>query len=134
VGSLPADNGTMQITVACHRCDHPKRPLTPCPVCAAAPLAEPELQAWRISLHAEALTRITTTPDLDRLPDEAERDLTPQRVVLVLEDHYVLDAASYAEVERMPATIIPLEPPVPASDAKSFDWEEDSPSWLRRSA
>ena len=49
----------MQITVACHRCDHPKRPLTPCPVCAAAPLAEPELQAWRISLHAEALTRIT---------------------------------------------------------------------------
>jgi hypothetical protein len=133
VGSLPADNASMQITVACHRCDHPKRPLTPCPVCTAAPLAEPELQAWRISLHAEALTRITGAPGLHRLPDEVERELMPQQVVLVLEDDYVLDAASY-EVERMPATIIPLEPPVPASDAKSFDWEEDSPSWLRRSA
>jgi len=133
VGSLPADNASMQITVACHRCDHPKRPLTPCPVCTAAPLAEPELQAWRISLHAEALTRITGAPGLHRLPDEVERELMPQQVVLVLEDDYVLDAASY-EVERMPATIIPLEPPVPASDAKSFDWEENSPSWLRRSA
>jgi len=112
----------MQITLACHRCAHPKRPLTPCPVCTAAPLAEPELQAWRISLHAEALTRITGAPGLHRLPDEVERELTPQQVVLVLEDDYVLDAASY-EVERMPATIIPLEPPVPASDAKSFDWE-----------
>ena len=133
MGSLPADNASMQITVACHRCDHPKRPLTPCPVCTAAPLAEPELQAWRISLHAEALTRITAAPGLHCLPDELERELRPQQVVLVLEDDYVLDAASY-EAERMPATIIPLEPPVPASDAKSFDWEENSPSWLRRSA
>jgi hypothetical protein len=125
----------MQITVSCHRCDHPKRPLTPCPVCAAAPLSEPELQAWRISLHAEALTRITGTPEPHELPDQVERLITPQHAVLVLEDDYVLDSASYGVVERLPAPIIPLEPPVPASDAKSFDWEDDSsPSWLRRSA
>jgi hypothetical protein len=123
----------MQITVACHRCDHPKRPLAPCPVCAAAPMSEPELRAWRITLHAEALTRITHTPDAHELPREVERELTPQRVVLVLEDDYVLDVASYAEVERMPAPIIPLEPPVAADDARSFDWEDGS-GWLRRSA
>src|SRR5262245_35041986 len=107
----------MQITVACHRCDHPKRPLTPCPVCAAAPLSEPELRAERITLHAEALTRITDMPEPHDLPDEVERELTPQHVVLVLEDDLVLDPASYAVVERMPAPIIPLEPNVPASDA-----------------
>src|SRR3954453_6644918 len=112
----------MQITVACHRCDHPKRPLTPCPVCAAAPLSEPELQAWRLSLHAEALTRITDAPEPHELPEQVVRLVTPQRAVLVLEEEYVFHSASYGDVERLPAPIIPLEPPVPACDAKSFDW------------
>jgi len=52
----------MQITVACHSCARPKRPLAPCPSCEAPAMAEPELQAWRLSLHARHLARIKQTP------------------------------------------------------------------------
>ena len=115
----------MQISVNCHMCNEPKRPLTPCSICGAAPLAEVELQAWRITLHARHLARITDRPRPAPLPTLAERELTPQQVVVVLEE---------PGEPRLPATIIPLEPPLPASDARSFDWEDDSAGWLRRSA
>ena len=120
----------MQITVACHHCDTQKRPLSPCPVCSAAPLAEAELQAWRISLHAHHLARITRRPRPEPLPDAPARLTMPLRMVLVLDEP--ADAAT-ATIEAI--TPIAVDPALPPSDdAKSFDWEEEGGWRLRRSA
>ena len=122
----------MQITVACHHCEQPKRPLTPCPSCHAAPLAEPELQAWRLSLHARGLARITAAPLAVELPPLAVREPAPLRAVIVR------DIEENPVVEATPAEIIPIvpfEPSLPADQALSFDWDDDEqPRRLRKSA
>ena len=121
-----AERDAMQITVACHRCNEPKRPLSPCPACSAAPLAEPELQAWRLSLHAHHLARITSTPHARVEPAAPRAAVTPRRLVIQLED----DAAA-----PVPASlpILPPDPAFPAEEPLSFDWGDDSDD-LRRSA
>ncbi|HET6849912.1 MAG TPA: hypothetical protein VFH74_13690 [Gaiellales bacterium] len=118
----------MQVTIACHQCDQPKRPLTPCPACHASPLAEPELQAWRLTLHARHLARIKRTPQAAELPARTPLRLAPLRAVLSADE---LPEVHAAEPEL--ATIVPLEPAVPADQALSFDWEDDS-GLFRRSA
>jgi hypothetical protein len=118
----------MQVTIACHQCDQPKRPLTPCPACHAAPLAEPELQAWRLSLHARHLARIKRTPQAVELPRSEPRRLAPLRVVLPAQ---TLPEVEATEAELAP--IVPLEPAIPADEALSFDWEDGSKRF-RRSA
>jgi hypothetical protein len=119
----------MQITIACHQCDEQKRPLTPCPVCDAPPLAEPELQAWRLSLHARHLARIERTPAPAPVPASRRLSAEPLQAVITLDIE--LHDASPAGVDMTP--IIPFEPAVPADEALSFDWE-DEPRRLRRSA
>jgi hypothetical protein len=121
----------MQITVACHNCDKPKRPLTPCPACQAPALAEPELQAWRVSLHARHLARIKQEPVAAAVePPSRARPLEPLRAVVVLD---IEPAPAAADDHREPATIIPLEPALPVDQALSFDWD-DEPRRLRKSA
>jgi len=119
----------MQVTIACHQCDQPKRPLTPCPACNASPLAEPELQAWRLTLHARHLARIKRTPQAEALPVREPRQLTPLRAVLVADE---LPEVRAAEPEL--AQIVPIEPAVPADQALSFNWEDDDTGLFRRSA
>jgi len=120
----------MQITVACHSCDKPKRPLATCPTCHAPAAPEPELHAWRLSLHARHLARITKEPVAAavELPTRA-RSLKPLRAVLVLD----IEPARAPGEERDPAPIIPFEPALPADEALSFDWN-DEPRRLRKSA
>ncbi|MDX6552981.1 MAG: hypothetical protein QOH74_1469 [Gaiellales bacterium] len=119
----------MQITVACHRCDHPKRPLSPCPHCSAASFAEAELQAWRLSLHSRHLARIKATPRIAELPARESISSGPMQVVLTL------DVAPEAPVATV-TQIVPHEPPINADDALSFDWNDEQrrPYRLRRSA
>jgi hypothetical protein len=119
----------MQITVSCHRCGEVKRPLAACPSCEATALVEPELHAWRHSLHATGLARITATPQAADLGEEPVRSTAPLRGVLVMD---ALDTLP----ERATATIIPLEPPLSADESLSFDWQEkgDRRRRLRRSA
>jgi len=118
----------MQITVACHRCDHPKRPLSPCPHCNAGSLAEPELHAWRLSLHSRHLARIKATPRIGDLPARERISSGPMEVVLTLD----------VDAEPVTATvtpIVPIDPPIDADDALEFDWNERRRSRrLRRSA
>jgi hypothetical protein len=114
----------MHITVSCHRCGEAKRPLAPCPGCEAASLAEPELQAWRQSLHAEGLARITATPSAAELPEGPVRSTAPLRAVLLMD----------IVPEGPPATIIPLEPPLHVDETLSFDWQDKGRRRLRRSA
>ena len=114
----------MQITVACHRCNEPKRPLAPCPACAASPLAEPELQAWRLSLHAHHLARITSTPHASIAPAPPRAAVTPRRLVIQLDEEAAAEPASLP--------IVP-DPAYPAEEPLSFDWGDD-PDTLRRSA
>jgi hypothetical protein len=132
LAAADADCGRMQITVACHQCEQPKRPLTPCPSCHASPLAEPELQAWRLSLHARGLARIKATPHAVDLPPLADHDPAPLRAVIVL------DIEPDPVVEATPAEIIPIvpfEPSLPADEALSFNWDDDEqPRRLRKSA
>jgi hypothetical protein len=121
----------MQITVACHNCDKPKRPLAPCPSCSAPALAEPELQAWRVSLHARHLARIKQEPVAVAVePPSRARTLAPMRAVVVLD---IEPVTARAGESSEPATIIPLEPALPADQALSFDWD-DEPRRLRKSA
>src|SRR5215470_11756696 len=110
----------MQITIACHQCAEPKRPLTPCPACEAPPLAEPELQAWRLSLHARHLARIERTPAPYPVPAGRRVSGEPLQAVITLDIE--LPAAA-APVDLTP--IVPLEPAVPAEEALSFDWEDE---------
>ncbi len=117
----------MQVTIACHQCDEPKRPLTPCPACHAAPLAEPELQAWRLTLHARHLARIKREPQAAELPRREPRRLAPLRVVLPGSELPVAP-------EPAMAPIVPLEPAVPADEALSFNWDDDDSKLFRRSA
>jgi hypothetical protein len=119
----------MEVTVACHQCEQPKRPLTPCPTCQAGPLAEPELQAWRLALHARHLARIKQTPSAAPLPQMQPRRLSPLRAVVSLETLTQLAPAT----EPPQATIIPLEPALTADQVLSFDWD-DEPRKLRKSA
>lgn len=116
----------MQITVACHRCNEPKRPLSPCPACSAAPLAEPELHAWRLSLHAHHLARITSTPHASVEPAPARTPVAPRRLVIQLEETV---AASVPPA----LPIITPDTTMPAEEPLSFDWGDDSDE-LRRSA
>ena len=117
----------MQITVHCDNCEKLKRPLSTCPACGAESLPETELRAWRASVHAHHLARITDEPQLQPLPPEKQRDTSPIQVVLTVDIGLVL--AQPAD----PAPIVPLEPPIPAGDALSFDWGERR-GRLRRSA
>ncbi len=120
----------MQITVACHSCDKPKRPLSTCPTCHAPALPEPELQAWRLSLHARHLARITREPVAAAVePPSRARTLKPLKAVLVLDIEPVVARVE----ERDPAPIIPFEPALPADEALSFNWD-DEPRRLRKSA
>lgn len=120
----------MQITVACHQCERPKRPLTHCTSCHAAPLAEAELQAWRLSLHARALARIKAAPHPVELPALPQRAPAPLRAVIVLDiEPDPVVAATAAEI----IPIVPLEAALPADQALSFDWD-DEPRRLRKSA
>ena len=128
VGRWNADTDPMQVTIACHQCEQPKRPLTPCPSCHASPLAEPELQAWRLTLHARHLARIKRTPQAAELPRSEPRRLPPLRAVLQVEQVPEVQAR---EPELAP--IVPLEPAVPADQALSFDWSDDG-GLFRRSA
>jgi hypothetical protein len=116
----------MQVTISCHQCDEPKRPLTPCPACHAAPLAEPELQAWRLTLHARHLARIRRTPEAAELPRREPRRLAPLRAVVQAD---MLPAMQGSGPE--PASIVPLEPAIPADQALSFDWEDGSKRFRR---
>jgi len=120
----------MHITVACHSCDKPKRPLATCPTCHAPALPEPELQAWRLSLHARHLARITREPVAAAVePRTRARSLEPLHAVLVLD----IEPARASGEERDPAPIIPFEPALSADEALSFDWN-DEPRRLRKSA
>jgi|tagenome__1003787_1003787.scaffolds.fasta_scaffold20935454_2 hypothetical protein len=114
----------MQITVSCHRCHEDKRPLAPCPSCDAPALVEPELHAWRLSLHAEGLARITAIPEAAALPAERVRNSDPLRAVFLMD----------IEPREAPATIIPLEAPLAAEETLSFDWQEKRRRGLRRTA
>ena len=125
-----ADKLRMHITVACHSCDLPKRPLAPCPSCNASALPEPELQAWRISLHARHLARIKQQPVAATTePPSRRRTLTPMQAVVVLD----VEPRPVAVEREQPASIIPLEPALSADEALSFDWD-DEPRRLRRTA
>ena len=120
----------MQITVACHQCDHPKRPLSACPSCHAAPLAEPELQAWRMSLHARHLARIEATPVADQPAQRAPGEQAPMTAVLLLDG--ALDHVLAVEPTLLP--FIPFDPgPLPDA-ALEFDWDDEPRNDLRRSA
>lgn len=117
----------MQITIACHQCNQDKRPLTPCPVCQAPPLAELELQAWRFSLHALHMARIERTPRASEVVPSRRPRMTPLRAVVTVDLEE--EPAKPAEV----APIVPMEPAIPADEALSFDWG-DEPRKLRRTA
>jgi hypothetical protein len=123
---MPKGTG-MHITIACHQCNQDKRPLTPCPVCQAPPLAELELQAWRFSLHTLHMARIERTPRAAEVVPSRRPRMTPLRAVVTVD----LDEepARVAEV----ASIVPMEPAIPADEALSFDWG-DEPRKLRRTA
>jgi len=116
----------MRISISCGSCASPKRPLSACPACGAAPAAATELHDWRRELHAYGIARITDTPAADPLP--AEREWSTEGLTVVL----VLDAE--LQPERGPAQIVPFEAPLSAEDALSFDWEDERPRRLRRSA
>jgi hypothetical protein len=124
VCAVYAEEGNMQITVSCHACGEEKRPLAPCPACESTPLAELELHAWRASLHATGLARITATPQAADLGEAPIRSTAPIRAVLITDE---LPATA-------PATIIPLEPPLSVDETLSFDWEDKGRRRLRRSA
>ena len=115
----------MQVTVACHQCDQPKRPLTPCPDCGAPPLAEPEIQAWRLSLHARHLARINATPQAAQFPVRDPRSLSPLAVTVTLDFEL--------EEPVMEARVLPFIPfdPQPLDPALEFDWDDEP---RRRSA
>jgi hypothetical protein len=115
----------MQVTVACHQCDQPKRPLTPCPDCGASPLAEPEIQAWRLSLHARHLARIKATPHTPQLPARDPSSLSPLAVTVTLDFEL--------EEPVVEATVLPFIPfdPQPLDPALEFDWDDEP---RRRSA
>jgi hypothetical protein len=117
----------MQITIACHQCDQDKRPLTPCPACQAPPLAELELQAWRLSLHTLHMARIERTPLAGEVVPSRRPRMTPLRAVVTVDLEQ--EPARLAEV----ASIVPMEPAIPADEALSFDWG-DQPRKLRRTA
>ncbi len=110
----------MQVTVACHQCDQPKRPLRPCPVCHASPLAEPELQAWRLSLHARHLARIKATPHVAEQPPRNPRSQSPMAVTVTLD--FDLEPPQLAG-----ATILPFIPfdSAPLDPALDFDWDDE---------
>jgi hypothetical protein len=110
----------MQVTVACHQCDQPKRPLSPCSGCGATPLAEPEMQAWRLSLHARHLARIKATPRAAEIPARDSGPLSPMAVTVTLD----------FELELAPdhqATVLPFIPfdPQPLDRALDFDWDDE---------
>ena len=117
----------MQITIACHQCGQDKRPLTPCPTCQAPPLAELELQAWRFSLHTLHMARIERTPRAAEVVPSRRPRMTPLRAVVTVDLEQ--EPARLAEV----ASIVPMEPAIPADEALSFDWG-DEPRKLRRTA
>ena len=117
----------MQITIACHQCDQDKRPLTPCPACQAPPLAELELQAWRFSLHTLHMARIERRPRAAEVVPSRRPRMTPLRAVVTVDLEQ--EPARLAEV----ASIVPMEPAIPADEALSFDWG-DEPRKLRRTA
>ena len=120
----------MQITVACHQCNQPKRPLSACPSCHAAPLAEPELQAWRMSLHARHLARIEATPVADPPAERTPRELAPMTAVLMLDE--ALEQGF--TLEPTPLPFIPFDPGPLADSALEFDWDDGPRDDLRRSA
>ena len=123
---MPKGTG-MQITIACHQCNQDKRPLTPCPACQAPPLAELELQAWRFSLHTLHMARIERTPRAAEVVPSRRPRMTPLRAVVTVDLEQ--EPARLAEV----ASIVPMEPAIPADEALSFDWG-DEPRKLRRTA
>ena len=102
----------MQITVPCHACAGEKRPLSPCPWCSSPPEADVEVAAWRSTLHAESLARITAEPR--RAPAPVVSLATPIRVVVTVDG-----------VSMRQADPIFSDPVDPASDPLSFDWNED---------
>ena len=112
----------MQILVPCHACEHRKRPLTTCPACHAAPVAELDLSAWRLALHANHLARITAPPFAE---PAVERPRTaPLRLVLAVDD---------ADAPLDPQ-IASVEPLFETAGPRSFDWNERNDRRLRRSA
>jgi len=113
----------MQVTVACHQCLRPKRPLSPCPACHAAALAEPEMQAWRLSLHARHLARIKALPRAVAPPARDPRPPSPMSVTVTLDFELEIDAAT-AVLPFVPYDAEPLDP------ALDFDWNDEP----RRSA
>jgi hypothetical protein len=117
----------MQITVACHQCDQPKRPLCPCSSCGALALAEPELQAWRLSLHARHLARIKATPNRAQPAARAPRALSPMSVTLTLDLDLDLDLGIDPELEH--ATVDNVRPiqfeSQPLDPALEFDWDDE---------
>jgi hypothetical protein len=118
----------MQVTVACHQCDQPKRPLSPCPACQAAPLAEPELQAWRLSLHARHLARIKAIPQTAELPLRDSSRFSPMAVTVTLD--FELEPQLVTEAKVLPFIAFDPQPLDPALD---FDWD-DEPRRQRRIA
>jgi hypothetical protein len=121
----------MQITVACHQCDQPKRPLSQCPSCGALALAEPELQAWRLSLHARHLARIKATPNHAQPAARAPRNLSPLSVTLTLDLELDLDLDSELEHATL-ANVRPIQfESQPLDPALEFDWD-DEPRRARR--
>jgi hypothetical protein len=113
----------MQVTVACHQCDQPKRPLSPCPSCGAPALAEPELQAWRLSLHARHLARIKATPNRPQPAARAQRTLSPMSVTVTLDLDLDLDAEfEHATMDNVHPIVFESQPLDPALD---FDWDDE---------
>jgi hypothetical protein len=92
-------------------------------------MAEPELQAWRLSLHARHLARIKQTPQSAVEYPSRTFDPSPLQAVVVLD---IAPATATAETPHE-ASIIPLEPALSADEALSFDWD-DQPRRLRRTA
>jgi hypothetical protein len=123
---MPKGTG-MQITIACHQCNQAKRPQTPSPACQAPPLAELEPQAWRLSLHTQHMARIERTPRASEVVPSRRPRMTPLRAVVTVDLEQ--EPAREAEV----ASIVPMEPAIPADEALSFDWG-DEPRKLRRTA
>ncbi len=120
-----AEGFGVQITIPCHHCSTPKRPLATCPSCAAPVSIDADLSAWRLALHAHHLARITAAPGPADAPSVGQPN-GPIRVVV-----HTADVPLTAEPSIAGAAV--SEPLFGAGGPRSFDWDEGGRR-LRRSA
>jgi hypothetical protein len=120
-----AEGFGVQITIPCHHCSTPKRPLATCPLCTAPVSIDADLSAWRLALHAHHLARITAVPAAVDTPSVSQPS-GPMRVVVHTADVKLTPEPSIA----VAAVTEPLFGP---GGPRSFDWDEGGRR-LRRSA